>query len=159
MFRSGLIIGIIALLLAIGSALLSPLCVPCLALLLGLGAGYLAGTFDKPSDQRGAARVGVIAGALSSIGALAGQSIGALINSQLVRPADALELLRQFGMQVPLGTTPAEFARIFGASMIISTFCLGLFDIFLMAGLGTLGGLLWWQVSGSKRVVLPPSQT
>ena len=157
MLKSGLILGVVALLLAIGAALLSPLCVPCLTLLLGLGAGYLAGAFDKPSEKRGSTKSGAIAGAIGGAGALIGQAVGAVINSQLVGPGGAIKLIRQLGIQLPLGATPADIATGYWGGVIGSTCCLGLFDVALMAGLGALGGLLWWQMSGSKRSVLPPS--
>jgi len=152
-----LILGVVALLLAIGAALLSPLCVPCLTLLLGLGAGYLAGAFDKPSEKRGSTKSGAIAGAIGGAGALIGQAVGAVINSQLVGPGGAIQLIRQLGIQLPSGATPADIATGYWGGVIGSTCCLGLFDVALMAGLGALGGLLWWQMSGSKRSVLPPS--
>ncbi|NCQ35045.1 hypothetical protein GW813_08230 [bacterium] len=157
MLKSGLILGVVALLLAIGAALLSPLCVPCLTLLLGLGAGYLAGAFDKPSEKRGSTKSGAIAGAIGGAGALIGQAVGAVINSQLVGPGGAIQLIRQLGIQLPSGATPADIATGYWGGVIGSTCCLGLFDVALMAGLGALGGLLWWQVAGSKRSVLPPS--
>ena len=145
------------MLLAIGAALLSPLCVPCLTLLLGLGAGYLAGAFDKPSEKRGSTKSGAIAGAIGGAGALIGQAVGAVINSQLVGPGGAIQLIRQLEIQSPAGATPADIATGYWGGVIGSTCCLGLFDVALMAGLGALGGLLWWQVAGSKRSVLPPS--
>ena len=157
MLKSGLILGVVALLLAIGAALLSPLCVPCLTLLLGLGAGYLAGAFDKPSEKRGSTKSGAIAGAIGGAGALIGQAVGAVINSQLVGPGGAIQLIRQLGIQLPSGATPTDIATGYWGGVIGSTCCLGLFDVALMAGLGALGGLLWWQVAGSKRSVLPPS--
>jgi len=157
MLKSGLILGVVALLLAIGAALLSPLCVPCLTLLLGLGAGYLAGAFDKPSEKRGSTKSGAIAGAIGGAGALIGQAVGAVINSQLVGPGGAIQLIRQLGIQLPSGATPADIATGYWGGVIGSTCCLGLFDVALMAGLGALGGLLWWQMSGSKRSGLPPS--
>jgi len=156
MLKSGLILGVVALLLTIGAALLSPLCVPCLTLFLGLGAGYLAGVFDKPFDNRGSARSGAFAGAIGGIGALIGQAVGAVINSQLVGPGEAIRLIRQLGIQLPLGTTPADIATGYWGTIIGSTGCLGLFDVALMAGLGALGGLLWWQMSGSKRTISTP---
>jgi hypothetical protein len=42
MWKSGLIFAVILLLLGTGVSLLSPLCVPCLTIFVGLGAGYLA---------------------------------------------------------------------------------------------------------------------
>lgn len=51
MLKSGLIVGVVMIVLAIGSTLISPLCAPCVALLAGLGAGYLACVFDRPPGR------------------------------------------------------------------------------------------------------------
>ena len=128
----------------------------CLTFLLGLGAGYLAGAFDKPFDNRGSTRSGAIAGAFGGIGALIGQAVGAAINSQLVGPGEAIRLIRQLGIQLPVGTTPADIAMGYWGGIIGSTGCLGVFDVALMADLGALGGLLWRQMRGNKRTVSTP---
>ena len=93
---------------------------------------------------------------LARIGALIGQAVGAVINSQMVGPGEAIRLIRQLGIQLPFGTTPTDIATGYWGGIIGSTGCLGLFDVALMAGLGALGGLFWWQMSGSKRTVSTP---
>jgi hypothetical protein len=146
MLKSGLIFGVVALFLSAGAALLSPLCVPCcLALFLGLGAGFVAGVFDKPGDNNTATKSGALSGAIGGVGALVGQSIGAVINGALVGPEGTARILEQLGL--PSGG--------YWAGLFASGCCLGILDIALMAGLGALGGILWWQISGKKAAIAP----
>jgi hypothetical protein len=152
MLKSGLIFGAIALLLSAGAALLSPLCVPCLALFLGLGAGYVAGVFDKPADNGASTKSGALSGVISGLGALLGQLIGAAINGSMVGPERAASILQQFGLPTGNG---AGFGPGYWAGLFASGCCLGILDIALMAGLGALGGVLWWQMSGKKAVPAP----
>ena len=151
MLKSGLIFGAIATLLSVVAALVSPLCVPCLAIFLGLGAGYLAGVFDKPIDNGGASRAGALGGLISGIGALLGQLIGAGINGAIVGPENASRIIEQLG----LPNAGGDFSTSYWCGLIGGGCCLGIFDIALMAGLGALGGLLWWQISGKKALVVP----
>jgi hypothetical protein len=147
MLKSGLIAGAVTFILALGFTLLSPLCVPCLALFLGLGAGYLAGVFDKPLDNGSSAKSGAGAGALGGVGAIIGQMVGALLNAVIVGPEKAAEMLEQLGLPV---ATPGGFGSGYWIGVIGSGCCFGLLDVALMAGLGALGGLLWWQISGKQ---------
>jgi len=149
MRKSGLIFGAVALFLCVGAALLSPLCVPCLALFLGLGAGYLAGVFDKPADNGGASRAGAMGGLIAGVGALLGQMIGAGINGVIVGPENASRIIEQMGL--PSGS--GDFGTVYWFGLIGGGCCLGILDIALMAGLGALGGILWWQISGKKKMV------
>lgn len=64
MLKSGLIVGAVMLVLGTTFGFLFPLCVSCLAIFAGVGAGYLAGVFDKPGDQGSAAKSGASAGAI-----------------------------------------------------------------------------------------------
>jgi hypothetical protein len=148
MLKSSLIVGITALILSAGITLLSPLCVPCVAIFLGLAAGGLAGVFDKPLAPGASARVGALAGALGGIGAILGQFIGAGINAALVGPELAQQLLRQWGFRAPSG---GDFSAAYYLGVFGSACCVGLLDLALMAGLGAVGGLLWWQMAGQKR--------
>jgi len=144
MVKSGLIIGFVALLLTAGVVLISPLCAPCLALFLGLGAGFLAGTFDKPMDNSQSAKSGALGGVIAGVGALLGQLIGGAINGAILGPQGASEILRQLG--ISNGADPGSY----WAGLIGSACCFGILDLALMAGLGALGGILWWQISGKK---------
>ncbi len=144
MVKAGLIIGIIMLLAGAGSSLLSPLCGPCLALVAGLVAGYLACVFEKPFASGKAAQTGALAGVISGVGALLGQLIGGIINAVTVTPDKIAALLRQFDL--PMVADPS----LYTIGYIAGGLCFGLFDIALMAGLGALGGILWYQISGKN---------
>ena len=148
MLKSGLIAGGVTFVLALGFTLLSPLCVPCLAFFLGLGAGYLAGVFEKPLDNGSSAKSGAVAGAIGGVGAIIGQMGGALLNAVIVGPEKAVKLVEQLGIPV---ATSNDFGAAYWVGIIGSGCCFGLLDVALMAGLGALGGLLWWQISGKQQ--------
>jgi hypothetical protein len=150
MLKSGLIFGVVALLFSAGAALLSPLCVPCLALFLGLGAGFVAGVFDKPADNGGATKLGAQSGVIGGVGALIGQCIGAVINGVLIGSEGAARMLEQLGIPNSGSSASGYWVGLFASGC-----CLGILDIALMAGLGALGGILWWQISGKKATAAP----
>lgn len=153
MKKSGLIAGIAALVLSFGAAsVVSPVCVPCLALFFGLLAGYLAGMFDRPADQNRAMKAGALAGLLGAIGMLLGQILGAVLNATLIGPEGVARMLSQMGF---FAGGPEQIAEIYWIGMVLSTACLVVFDAALMSGLGALGGLLWWKISGSKQGASP----
>jgi len=146
MYKSGMIFAGVALLLGVGATLLSPMCTPCVALFLGLGAGYVACLFDKPLDTGASAKSGAVSGAIGGLGALLGQLVGAVLNVILVGPQGAADLLRQMGIETS--------GRMGGywAGVIVSATCFSVLDVALMAGMGSLGALLWWQITGKKLV-------
>lgn len=144
MVKAGLILGAVMLILGIGGSLITPICVPCLAILAGVGAGYLAGVYEKPLTSGDSAKAGAIAGVIGGAGALLGQIVGGVINATTVDLQDAMDLLEQFGL--PTTYDP----NLFFISQIGGGVCLGLLDIVLMAGLGALGGILWQQIAGKN---------
>jgi len=144
MIKAGLILGAVMLVLGVGGSLISPICVPCLAVAAGIAAGYLAGVFDKPLTSGDSAKAGAIAGAIGGAGALLGQIIGAILNAILVGPESAMDLLEQFGL--PVASDPSFYY----VSQIGGGVCFGVLDIVLMGGLGALGGILWQQISGKN---------
>ncbi|MEJ5310747.1 MAG: hypothetical protein WHX52_13360 [Anaerolineae bacterium] len=145
MIKAGLILGAVMLVLGIGGSLISPLCVPCLAVLAGIGAGYLAGVLEKPLTSGGSAKVGAIAGAIGGAGALLGQLIGSILNVLWVDPQTVMNMMEQFGLpSTYYDPNLIKFGQIGGGV------CFGLLDIVLMAGLGALGGILWQQIAGKK---------
>ena len=148
MRKSGLFVGAAALVLGLGASLLSPICVPCLSLLLGLLSGYLAASFDKAPSQRQTGKSGALGGLLAGVGLLVGQIGGAVINTIVVGPMGAARMLYQMG--IPVGS-PARIAEIYWPTVIIFTTCLTVLDVALMAGMGLLGGLFWWQLNGKKQ--------
>jgi hypothetical protein len=145
MTKSGLIVGVITLILATGVTLLSPFCVPCVAILAGVGAGYLAGVFDKPNVSGASAKSGAIAGTIGGAGALLGHLIGGVINAVLVGPAGGAAIAQQLGLPVTSDFPAAYYGGTAGVAC-----CFGLGEVALMAGLGALGGLLWFRLSGQK---------
>jgi hypothetical protein len=144
MLKAGAIAALVGLLLAIGtSTIISPLCVPCLALLLGLAAGLLAGVFDKPPVGGPTTKAGAIAGAVGGVGTLLGQIIGSVINSIVVGPEGARKMIEMMGFPTQ---TAGDYATTYWGGMIGSTLCFSFLDILLMAGLGALGALLWQKL-------------
>jgi len=86
MFKSGLIVGAVMFLFVLGlAAIISPFCALCVPLLTGLGAGYLAGVFDKPLDNREAAKRGAGAGAIAAGLAIFAQLIASVVNSLVLQ--------------------------------------------------------------------------
>ncbi len=148
MVKAGLILGVVMLVLGIGGSLITPLCVPCIALLAGLGAGYLAGVYEKPLASGGAAKVGAIAGAIGGAGALLGQIVGGILNSVMVDPQTIVNILEQLGLPTTYDPATLHIAQIGGGV------CFGVLDIVLMAGLGALGGMLWYQISGKHNTAV-----
>jgi hypothetical protein len=148
MIKSSLIFGIIAFVLGAGFTLLSPICVPCVAIFLGLGAGAVAGFFDKPPNSNASVKTGALSGVFSGIGAILGQLVGAGVNAAIVGPQEAQQIMNQFGLTLP---TSGNFGAGYYFGVFGSACCVGLFDVLIMAGLGAVGGLLWWQISGQRR--------
>src|SRR6185369_10751963 len=99
----------------------------------GVGAGYLAGVFDKPADQGSAAKSGASAGAIGGAGALIGQIIGGMGAVAIQGPQAGAEIMRQFG--VPVDTSSAGTAGFYIGAFLY-TCCFGLVSVALMAGLG-----------------------
>lgn len=145
MVRSGLILAVVALIFSASATLISPMCTPCLAVFMGIFAGYLAGIQEKPRDEGKAAKIGAGAGAIGGVGALLGQFIGSAINAKMVGPEGAMELLNQFN--IPINT---DITVPYWAGVVTSSFCFGILNVLLMAGLGALGGYLWLQMNGRK---------
>jgi hypothetical protein len=148
MLRSGLIIGAVMLVVGGILAFLFPLCVPCVALLAGAGAGYLTGLWDRPADNGQSIQRGAGAGAIGGVGALIGHLAGAGAAAAMLGPQAATDMMRQFGLDTGTGVDTSPVAFYGGA--LATGCCFGLFEVALMAGLGALGGMLWWQMTGSK---------
>ena len=153
MLKSGLIVGGVALVLAICAiVVVSPICTPCLALVLGAGAGYLAGQFERPLTSDAAMKRGALAGLIGGVGAVLGDAIGTAIKVAMLGPAGAAQLAQSLG----LPATGATFASGFWVGLVLSALCFGLVDLVFMAGLGALGGMAWWRTRGKNEQVIAP---
>lgn len=145
MLESGLIIAVVTFALAaFVGGFITPLCVPLMSLFLGPAAGYLAGVFEKPQSSGRASRRGAWAGAIGGAGALLGHVAAALITVALVGPERAAEVKDALGMGAEVNPS-AYYLGAFGGGL-----CTALVDIALMAGLGALGGMLWYKMAGQK---------
>jgi hypothetical protein len=151
MYKSGLIFGAVMLVAGLVITLFLPYCVPCVALVIGLIAGYVGGVYGKPSDQPQATKSGAITGAIAGVGVILGEMIGAVINSVMVKPDQINQILKQFGFSTGTQLTTGQY----WAAQLGVNCCLSLFSVALMAGLGAVGGLLWWNYNGKKQA-LPP---
>jgi hypothetical protein len=67
----------------------------------------------------------------------------------MVGPEGTARLLVQMGLPAD---GSVQFAEYYWAVLILSTTCLGIFDLALSSGFGALGGLLWWKSSGEMQV-------
>jgi hypothetical protein len=143
------ICGVAGLVLAIVAELVFPLaCNPCTAVFVGLVAGVLAGVFDKPLTSGNSAGKGAAAGAIANVGSLIGQMIGAAINVLLVGPAGAARIAEEFGLPATTGpgTDVGYYLGAFGGACLCA-----LVGVALGAGLGALGGVIWYQIGGQKQ--------
>ncbi len=153
MYRAGLILGGLALVVAAGATLISPLCAPCTAVFLGLAAGYLASVFDKPATSASTSKVGAISGAIAGAGAILGQIIGAVINSSIMGP-DSLQSIYQ---KLGVNTAGMNVTQLYWLGIVGGALCFSVLDVLLMAGFGAVGGLLWWRTAGKN--ANPPTPT
>lgn len=156
MVRSGLIFGAVSFVLVLGSAvLITPFCAPCLGLVLGIAAGYVAGLYDKPTSSGEGVRKGAIAGAIAgSLGFLGGM-IGGVINGALLNPSSLEAIYKTLGISnFSIDQTTIWTLQLVGAV------CIGLFNIGWMAILGVAGGALWYQITGKNQTatIMPPQE-
>ena len=149
MLKAGLIGAGVGFVLALIAVLVTPFCNPCVALLLGLGVGVLAAVWERPVTSGAGAGQGAKAGAIAAAGGLLGQMIGAVANGLVVGPERVAEVYRQLNIQVPAMTQQTYWVYNVGGNCLC-----GAFNVALGAGLGALGGLLWYQIKGKNQ---PPA--
>lgn len=153
MLKAGLIGAGVGLVLAIIAAVITPFCNPCAALVVGLGVGALAGVFAKPITGGGSAGEGAKAGAIAGAGSLLGQMIGAVINGFVVGAEGVARIYRDLGIPFDINAQSYWLYNIGGNCLC------ALVNLGLAAGLGALGGLLWYQIAGKKQQPQPPMST
>lgn len=135
--------------LGLGLTLLSPLCLPCVAVIAGLVMGYMAANADQPPDSRLVNSPAAIGGLFGGFGLLLGQMAGSALNTVLVGPQGVGDILTQLGIQSTQGVEMGYYGGVLGGIC-----CIGIFNLALSAGFGVVGGQLWWQVVG--KVIPPP---
>lgn len=146
MLKAGLIGLVLGGIFGLGVTLVMPYCTPCAAIIVGLGVGFLASVWDKPATGGSSAGLGAKAGAIAGVGHLGGQLLGTLVNGILVGPQGAAEFASQLG----LDTAVLEPAQYWVMQILVNGGC-GITNIAVAAGLGALGGLLWFQTMGKNQ--------
>ena len=142
MRRSGVIF---AAVMAVAAGILGfifPWFVPCVALIVGAIAGFLGASFEQALTSGDATRRGAGAGAIAGIGAWAGHILGG-VASAAIGPNSAAALIERFGPSTDVSSPWAYYTAALGFGC-----CFGLVEIALMAGLGAVGGLIWFQARG-----------
>jgi len=146
MIKAGLIGAGIGFIYVMGLTLLSPLCTLCITPLLGIGAGYLAGWFDKPLHPGAGMSKGTIAGVITSLGVVTGQMLASVVNGILVTNSKQLpSLIREFGLSEAVITNSTEYWQ---TTLALNSFC-SVFNLALIIGLGAFGGVIWFQRHGA----------
>lgn len=148
MLKASLIGAIIGFILMMSLSLLSPLCTLCFTPLLGIGVGYLTGWFETPSKLKISLIRGSLAGSLTGIGVVIGQMLAAVINGILVTHLEQFPMLihelRQISQLVI-----ADARDYWKFILVINTF-FSAFNLVIIAGLGAVGGLIWFERQGKK---------
>lgn len=152
MLKAGLIGAGVGFVLAIIAALITPLCNPCAALLLGLGVGALAAVWERPPTSGASAGEGAKAGAIATVGSLVGHMIGAIANGFIVGPEGVTRLYRQFDIRMPL-TPQSYWIALLGSNCLCAVV-----NVALGTALGAVGGLVWYQISGKHQPPVGPVQ-
>lgn len=148
MVKSGLIFGAVMFLLVLGAAaIISPFCALCIPLFTGLGAGYLAGNFDKPVDSGTAAKRGAGAAALAAGIAIVAQVIASILNSLVLQNP-------QYQLGQLWGAAAIDPGLVWAIQIGVGL-CVGLFNVGLNAAFGAGGGALWFNFTG-KKLAAPP---
>ncbi len=147
MRRATLIAGLVGFLGALISGAVNwQICVPCLALVLGAGAGYFACRVERPADQPGATRLGATSGALAGVVTLIGNVAGGLLGAAILGPQGAEQYTESIarGLGVTLPQAPISPVTYY-ASALGTSACCGVVSIFIMALLGALAGMVWFR--------------
>jgi hypothetical protein len=152
MIKAGLLGAILGFIYVMGITLISPFCTLCIAPLLGIGVGYLAGYIDKPLKLEASLSSGGIAGGMTGFAALLGQMLAAVVNAILVTNwQELLNFVRDLGIvQVP---TSVEYWQM---TLTTNSFC-SLLNLLLIAGLGIVGGLIWFQRQNKQALPAAPA--
>jgi hypothetical protein len=124
------------------------MCSPIAAAALGLVAGGLCVYFEKTADAEKASVRGAIAGTIAGVAALVGQTVGGTIVS-IVAGAGKTPVACLPGL-CDMASAPTSQASWIIGSFFSSCFC-GLMVLAVMAGLGAVGGMLWFRYAQNKK--------
>ncbi len=147
MRRAALIAGLVGFVAAvISGAFNSQICVPCVAVVLGAAVGYFACRMERPADQNGATRLGATAGALAGAGTLIGNVVGGLLGAVSLGPQGAESMMESIARSLGVTVPQAPISPVtYYTSALGSSACCGVVEIFIMALLGALAGMVWFR--------------
>lgn len=150
MLKAGGIGAAVGFVAALILTLITPLCNPCAALFIGLGAGILAAFWERPAAAGDGALKGAEAGAIAMAGGLLGEMVGAVLNGVVMGPERVAQILRQLGLPAEYQSPAQYWAYLLGGNC-----CCALLNLLLGAGLGAVGGLISYQIWGKSAGTAP----
>jgi len=147
MRRTTVVVGLIGFLAAVISGAINwQICVPCVALVLGAGAGYFACRIEAPADQNRATRLGATAGGLAGVATLLGNVVGGFIGASILGPQGAQYTMESLAKSLGVTVPPAPISPVtYYTSALGTSACCGIVEIFIMALLGALAGMVWFR--------------
>jgi hypothetical protein len=145
MLKSSLIAVPLTVIVILITGFLSELCCcasPFAAVFLGLAAGVVCAFFEKPLLKNRAIERGATAGAIAGIAALPAQVLGEIVVALLLAGSGKVDI-SLFGL-------PAASATVDLWNWVLNALCAatlyGLIAAAVMAGMGAVGGALWFRV-------------
>jgi len=142
MLKAGVIGAVASFIYVTSLTLLSPFCTLCFTPLLGIGVGYLAGQFDRPPKAETSLYRGAMAGGITGVVTAISQMLASVVNAILVTNSEELpKLMQEFGFSELVITETREYWQV---TLSVNALC-GVFNLFVIAGLAALGGLIWFQ--------------
>ncbi len=157
MLKSSLIAVPVTILVILITGFLSELCCcasPFAAVFLGLAAGALCVFVEKPNRKDRAVKRGAVAGAIAGLAALPAQVLGEIVVALALAGSGKVDI-SLFGLPQASATVDLwnwAFNAFFAASLY------GLLSAAIMAGMGAVGGALWFRIS-RKGQPAPDSDT
>ena len=128
-------------------SLIYPACSLCLAPLLGMGTGYLAGWFDRPPRTESGLMSGIVAGSVAGLGAISVQMLGAVVNAVLVTNFEALPVLMEDWGFPQLATI--DSTEYWQTLIFLNAFC-GVLTLAIIIGSAAFSSVLWVRHHNEK---------
>ncbi len=152
MYKSGLIFGAgMFFLVLFVSVVTSPFCGLCIAVLLGLASGFVAGAFDKPSSSAEATKKGAVAGAITGVMGIAANLIAAVLAGIFYQSNQSVYVSLCPGTELP-------DPNVFWVVELGLGVCTAIVNVVLTTGLGVAGSAIWFSTAGKKTSgKLPPT--
>jgi hypothetical protein len=147
MRKATVVAGLVGFLAAVITGAINwQICVPCIALVLGAGAGYFACRIEGPADQSRATRLGATAGGLAGVATLLGNVVGGFVGATLLGPQGAQATMDSLAKSLGVTVPQAPISPVtYYASALGTSACCGIVEIFIMALLGALAGMVWFR--------------